>query len=198
MSTLLPKEQLARCSVHQVTKLHFCPCDVPNAAKIIYILLDGAEYPIYPEYLFSAPDSSGLCVLEVQPSMYSLPWILGDTFMRTIVPVFDADKLLIGLAQRRDLTPPGPATVTKLEADRNTKRTGPLIQNSIFAGLTCLFQNLPFLCVMSALAGGLGALVVLWIADRIQEYRERRMIRQVMAASAADSNLAAPLAPKVS
>merc|ERR1719265_2099379 len=110
------------CSVNKQTGVHFCPCKSRDSANIIYLVLNGEEYPLYPEFLFTTPDASGLCTLEAQPTMNNMPWVLGDTFMRTIVPIFDVEKIRIGVAVRKDYSVPDAKTAEKQRRDQSSPR----------------------------------------------------------------------------
>jgi len=74
------------------------------------ILVSGALFPIQPsELLTPTSPGSDSCVLEVQPIMDGMPFILGDTFLRTVAAIFDTSGPRIGLARRlgaEDLEPP--------------------------------------------------------------------------------------------
>merc|ERR1719375_692308 len=54
-----------------------------------------------------------------------MPWVLGDTFLRTVVPVFDIANLRVGLAPRAGYGPGLPSTKRRYRADaRAAARSG--------------------------------------------------------------------------
>lgn len=131
LKTLLPKHLLSKCTKLKQNGLRLCPCDSVGAANVTYILLGGVEYPIYPEDIFSGKDPQyGLCVLEVQPSLDSMPFIFGDTFLRTIIPIFDVHKKRVGLAKRKDHQVPSVSTGEKMLHDLRHKQVGPFIDDA--------------------------------------------------------------------
>lgn len=96
-----------------------CLCSVRNFMDISYLLLNNKAFPIFPEDIMQpiggASFSAGAgapgryilqeCTLQIQQSGNNLPWILGDTFLRTVVPIFDMKNSRIGLALRKNHKP---------------------------------------------------------------------------------------------
>jgi len=111
----------------------FCPCDTRNTMKIIYIVVEGHRFPLLPEDVLSG--SSPLCILQVQSSTDSLPWILGDTFLRTVYPVFDHGNRRIGVAPRPSRVF-SPAVQRQMALDESGALGGPLVPSS--------FLSIPF------------------------------------------------------
>jgi len=117
LSSLIPPEELQRCQT-QEPGLLMCPCDAVGRANVTYILIEGHEFPIYPEDIFGQVRNGAFCVLEVQRSLASLPIILGDTFMRSVAAVFDVGGVRVGLHKRPDHVPTLESTRGRLDADR--------------------------------------------------------------------------------
>merc|ERR1739848_230131 len=87
---------------------------------------------------------TGLCPLEVQVGADTMPLILGDTFLRTIIPIFDAERLRIGLAQRKDHQAPSEQTVQKMIRDRSQPRRSyvpQVIEPSMMTNLECWVER---------------------------------------------------------
>jgi len=169
LQTLLPPDILMNCVKLQQSGVHLCPCDSVAAANVTYILLGGIEYPIYPEDIFSQRDPEfGLCVLEVQPSLDSMPFIFGDTFLRTVIPIFDAQHYRIGLAQRVDHQDPSVETRRKILRDQSLKRIGPLIPQTqqMLHQVWCWVTWAAFPITTGAFAGAFAAAFALMLCKR--------------------------------
>jgi hypothetical protein len=104
----------AKCSAGTIGG---CPCNLRQSAKVVYLVVGGRDFPIYPEDIF-LEYTSELCTVEVQEmKSQTMPIIVGDTFLRTIAAVFDAGTSpRMGLARRPDHIPTK-ETVAKLRDD---------------------------------------------------------------------------------
>lgn len=116
VADILPAEEFKRCRV-QSTGVFVCPCAVADRAQSLEVLVGGQAYPVLPSDFLTPLDIWGRsCVLEVQQLQDGMPFILGDTFLRTVAAVFDSSGQRIGLARRRgasDREPPaGPLPPT--------------------------------------------------------------------------------------
>lgn len=153
MKSYLPPEHMKRCKKLQPNGGYACPCDSVNAAKVIFIVLGGVEYPIFPKDIFSQPQPNGFCILQVQVSQNEY-FILGDTFLRTIVPIFDAGKRRIGLARRTDQQTQSVQTVQSLDHVQVIESE---VQRS--TGLT-LESSMPSVTAVSFITGVVAFLLV--------------------------------------
>lgn len=147
LKNLLPPEHLLRCSQYQLSQIIVCRCDSVEVANVVYIQVSGKKYPIFPEDIFthiSDVSEMDTCILEVQPSDPRLPFILGDTFLRTVVAVFDAGQLQVGLAQRIGHEAILPHTKERLHVDAQRPQSGPLLPPHTVAE-----SNLPFVVMLS-------------------------------------------------
>eukprot|EP00931_Biecheleriopsis_adriatica_P075025 TRINITY_DN48988_c0_g1_i1.p1 TRINITY_DN48988_c0_g1~~TRINITY_DN48988_c0_g1_i1.p1 ORF type:complete len:437 (-),score=57.04 TRINITY_DN48988_c0_g1_i1:166-1434(-) len=98
---ILPRHSLKLCR-QQPTSVFVCPCSVAKEARGLYIAVAGQAFPLWGQDLFTSTGVfSQECVLEVQKVPDSMPFILGDTFLRTVAAVFDAQGARIGLARRQ-------------------------------------------------------------------------------------------------
>lgn len=120
LDKVLPPGSRNLCVADPITFVLVCPCRLTSGIRPVEIKFGGQIFPIPAQELFSplstAEDS---CVLEVQPVGDGSPVILGDTFLRTVVAIFDAADpagLRIGLAKRSSEAPPGgmPSRVLEL------------------------------------------------------------------------------------
>mmetsp|Transcript_27515 Transcript_27515/g.82008 ORF Transcript_27515/g.82008 Transcript_27515/m.82008 type:complete len:484 (-) Transcript_27515:98-1549(-) len=133
LKTLLPPQLMQQCGRQELTKQYVCPCEVRHKAKVVYMLVGGKEFPIFPEDMFKRIGQTGVCVMEVQPSADAMPFILGDTFLRTIAAIFDAGRLRIGLAQRSGHAPRLASTRERLLEDASSPRSRPLMPPHLVA-----------------------------------------------------------------
>jgi len=63
--------------------------------------IGGAIFTMSPaDFFTSLDDHDDSCVIEVQPSPDGMNPILGDSFLRTVLAVFDIERTRIGLARR--------------------------------------------------------------------------------------------------
>lgn len=97
---LLPPEQRRRCEGPSGSAM-VCPCDVRESAAVVYVVVGGQEFPILPEELFVPIGMWGGCIMQVLQTSDRMPFILGDTFLRTVAAVFDAGDKRVGLVARR-------------------------------------------------------------------------------------------------
>mmetsp|Transcript_115599 Transcript_115599/g.222796 ORF Transcript_115599/g.222796 Transcript_115599/m.222796 type:complete len:490 (-) Transcript_115599:141-1610(-) len=82
-----------------------CLCSVRKLMDISCVMLNGKAFPIFPEDIMRPNILGSECTLQIQQSGNNLPWILGDTFLRTIVPIFDMKNSRIGMALRKTHKP---------------------------------------------------------------------------------------------
>lgn len=126
MLALMPQDYVNQCGWK--TSTFTCPCDAADSANVVYVQLGQQEYPIFPEDIFTPlADDITVCVLQFQPSSNNLPIILGDTFLRTVVSIFDSAAPRVGLAQRVDHVPSG-RTAALMRSDMMHTRQGPVLQ----------------------------------------------------------------------
>lgn len=129
LEALLGSEQLQQCTFeHNVVR---CPCSLKDTANITYVAFVGRMFPIFPEDLFTESFDISACIVEVQVSNNNLPLILGDTFLRTVLPVFDAGVPRVGLGLRADHVPQLPSTRERLRRDSALPRTGPFAASAL-------------------------------------------------------------------
>jgi len=108
-----------------------CDCSVRELMNISYIILNDREFPIFPEDIMKPTgDFEWLteCTLQIQPSGDNLPWILGDTFLRTVVPIFDMKKSQIGMALRASHKPTLIETQEKMARSTGTIWKDPVLK----------------------------------------------------------------------
>lgn len=85
--------------------IYRCPCPTVHepVAKSLEVIVGTSIFEVPPSVLLSNIEHpSGRCTLEVQQVSDELPMILGDTFLRTVVAIFDIQGQRIGLAGRSD------------------------------------------------------------------------------------------------
>jgi len=158
LKALLPEDVLSECEMDTLLNMVLCPCKAAKDMQIMYIMFLDKEYPIFPEDLLGKiSDIDDFCMLEIQPSSDSLPLILGDTFLRTVVPIFDIAGNRVGIGQRRDHVPRLSETQAKLKADASLKyRKGPLLEPHMpLPGNDLVFWGicLPIAIVVGSLLG---------------------------------------------
>lgn len=125
MKLLLPAKNLKWCKFITKLKVYACPCESKYHAKVIYILVAGHEHRIYPEDYFS--NGFSMCVVQIQQTLESMPLVMGDTFLRTAVSIFDIAKTQVGFANRRGHQPRLSSTVHRLAWDASQPRKGPIL-----------------------------------------------------------------------
>mmetsp|Transcript_33679 Transcript_33679/g.71575 ORF Transcript_33679/g.71575 Transcript_33679/m.71575 type:complete len:204 (+) Transcript_33679:1-612(+) len=157
---LLPLEHLRRCRLHKDSGRVLCPCESAAAARAVYVLVGGQEFPVLPDELFTRTSlSTGMtaelsallpdpCVLEVQASGDSLPFILGDTFLRTIVAVFDVGQKTVALAQRAG------RPAVRVPKEDVEPRAGPLLPPYMPRQYGSGLANLPWWALVAGVAAG--------------------------------------------
>jgi hypothetical protein len=151
LSTLLPSEQKRRCGQHSITRQFACPCESMKDAQVVYVTIGSVEFPIFPEDLFRS--INGICILEFQPSNENMPFILGDTFLRTVAAIFDSKNLRIGVGQRSGHAPKLQTTLERLR-NRPLTQHGPLFPPHVPADFSWWTQlPLPYLLVAAVLLG---------------------------------------------
>jgi len=103
-----PREVKAQCkSGSDAAGVLVCPCELADRFKVIYINAGGKDFPLCPEDYLSRDAYSSDCTLEMLRQGSGLPIILGDTFLRTMLPVFDGgSEASILMADRWDRTIP--------------------------------------------------------------------------------------------
>jgi mRNA-degrading endonuclease HigB of HigAB toxin-antitoxin module len=104
---------LEDCSLYSANGVIVCPCWTKDVARTITVNIGGRlDIDIHPSDYFQPPNpylhmfgpllgqnrDSEQCVLELQVGPDTLPFILGDTFMRKTVTVFDYTNKRVGLA----------------------------------------------------------------------------------------------------
>ncbi|CAK9115840.1 unnamed protein product [Durusdinium trenchii] len=97
---MLP-EASERCYLNS-GNLFMCPCDVGPQMHHVGVLVEGEIFEMTSSSLLT-PSDDFWCVLEVQQLPEGLPVILGDTFLRSVLAIFDGGKFgtpRIGLARR--------------------------------------------------------------------------------------------------
>ncbi|CAD7963014.1 unnamed protein product [Amoebophrya sp. A25] len=174
---LLGEDAFSTCALTLPQSLWLCPCDVAATANPVSVKLGGTEYPLEPKDFFqpiqrsesmSDADDEEMCLLEVMPTNEHLPFLLGDTFLRRVVAVFDADKKQIGLARRLDVKGGPPVVemqITEDDDDGGDDGYGETASygdsDDVFNGDSSHFGRFLF---SSALGGGLFSSDFLWLA----------------------------------
>jgi len=106
---ILPPNALDSCSVNPTTLRVICPCSFKDGMKSIAVRVGTQGTFDIPKDLFFAPTTGeDRCVLEVQPIANGSPLILGDTFLKGVVAMFDSngpDGPRIRLAKRGSKAP---------------------------------------------------------------------------------------------
>lgn len=108
LAAIFPDGVLERCNTEGGSGIYTCPCDVANSSRTIDLNIAGTVFPVGPEQYLGQSEQPDLCVLEIMPTRPGMPFILGDTFLRTVVAVFDSGsspslgQARIGLAPQRD------------------------------------------------------------------------------------------------
>jgi len=125
LDLILPKHAES-CFFNPLLNAFECKCDHQDA-KVVYLNVNGTDFPIYPEDLGIQDGSGGTCVLDLQRSSDELPIIMGDVFLRSIASIYDVGNLRIGLLERPDHRPASESTRLKLAYDKSAKRKGPLL-----------------------------------------------------------------------
>ncbi|CAD7945384.1 unnamed protein product [Amoebophrya sp. A120] len=134
---LLGPAAFSDCALALPQQLWMCPCQTAATANTVTVEMNGQSYPISPAELFQptglpSPESSRatgeadtLCLLEVMPTNENMPFLLGDTFLRRVVAVFDAKNQRVGLARRASSkkAPADSAAVETGEAFKTTRET---------------------------------------------------------------------------
>lgn len=129
VTSLLNENGAKMCQMDSALRSFVCPCKVKNTMQILYLLLNGQEFPVYPEDLLTIMNPmTDSCLLEVQTTSENMPWILGDTFLRAVAPLFDITGGEIGLARRQGYVPRLQSTRDRAEADRGVVRGAPLLK----------------------------------------------------------------------
>ena len=73
-----------------------------------------------------------MCILEVTPTADSLPFLLGDTFLRKVVAVFDAGNKRVGLARRTGRGRKGNASSSRSSrASKSSRKGGPVVTAAV-------------------------------------------------------------------
>lgn len=99
MHALLPGDLIGQCGVDETSRLHWCPCNVASLASPLIVRVNGFDFEIPPSALFlDAGDSTCVAQIQTVPEGGGLS-ILGDTFLRTVVAVFDAHAGMIGFGR---------------------------------------------------------------------------------------------------
>lgn len=99
LDKLLPNRALHRCRVEDPAEAYQCPCDVIDDVQTLEVQVGGTTFPVRPDQLL-VPVNGNKCVLQLVPTSEEMPIILGDTFLRTVYAIFDAEGPRIGLAAR--------------------------------------------------------------------------------------------------
>ena len=84
------------------------PCDTTIEIAVVF---QGVSFNISPEDYVGDPQGNNLCQSHIigHAALGDNQWLLGDTFMKNVYTVFDADQARIGFATRNDaLASPGP------------------------------------------------------------------------------------------
>lgn len=168
LNRLLPSEQVRRCGQHSITRQFACPCESMKDAQVVYVTIGSLEFPIFPEDLFRS--INGICILEFQPSNENMPFILGDTFLRTVAAIFDINNLRIGVGQRAGHAPRLQTTLERLR-NRSLRPQGPLFPPHVPADISWWTQlPLPYLLVAAVLLGScvgcVGGRMLVCLLDR--------------------------------
>lgn len=107
VTAILPKRALESCSLQASYNLFTCPCEHADVAHSFDLLVGRHRFSIPARELF-LQTSASQCVLEVMQLPPGLPFILGDTFLRTVTVVFDMAGMRIGIAERPGTPSPAP------------------------------------------------------------------------------------------
>mmetsp|Transcript_21003 Transcript_21003/g.59949 ORF Transcript_21003/g.59949 Transcript_21003/m.59949 type:complete len:666 (+) Transcript_21003:190-2187(+) len=99
---LLTHDNMERCFVDAQLSVLVCECGLAHKAPPLTFNVGGRVFSIPALYFFSEPLPDGLCILEVSAGPETLPWILGDVFLRRVYAIFDVEKGRVGLAERLD------------------------------------------------------------------------------------------------
>jgi len=157
LSLLLTPEKRRGCGQHAITKQFACPCESMKDAQVAYVVIGNVEFPLFPEDLFH--DVNGVCVLELQPSSDTKPFILGDTFLRTVAATFDINGLRIGVGQRAGHAPRLQTTRERL-LNRSFPLRGPRFPPYVPVDLSWWTQLPLSWLLVAAVLLGLGAGIV--------------------------------------
>lgn len=107
LQQIMPFELLSQCSsdgrdgVAKFVKV--CPCSFAQEMRTLQILFSDAVFPLLPTQLLARIDEQGeQCMLQLMPLQAGMPFILGDTFLRTVTAVFDfnLENPRLGMAPR--------------------------------------------------------------------------------------------------
>jgi len=110
VTAILPKRALKSCSLQASYGFFTCPCEHADEANSFDLVVGHRMFSIPARELFLRTSESQ-CVLEVMQVPSGLPFILGDTFLRTVTVVFDMAGPRVGIAGRpRAGTPWTPAS----------------------------------------------------------------------------------------
>eukprot|EP00927_Polykrikos_kofoidii_P073959 TRINITY_DN69963_c0_g1_i1.p1 TRINITY_DN69963_c0_g1~~TRINITY_DN69963_c0_g1_i1.p1 ORF type:complete len:571 (+),score=43.49 TRINITY_DN69963_c0_g1_i1:145-1857(+) len=110
-----------RChtNTNKGTPLTWCSCDLVDDVLPVEVHIGGASFSIKGEDLLT-PVHGHECLLELQSIRNGEMYILGDTFLRNVVAIYDTgarslsetsgleNQMRIGLARRSPNAPPGP------------------------------------------------------------------------------------------
>ena len=98
---------MSECLLALPLGLWLCPCSHKQVASSLNLTVNNQNFALSPEdYFAEAPIKLGnrkgpLCVLEVMATADDLPFLLGDTFLRKVIAVFDAKNKRVALAKRK-------------------------------------------------------------------------------------------------
>lgn len=107
---------IAECKTHQKNtgydpSVFICPCSVTRKAAVLTLVLGDKTFPVPPDALLrqlhkpkqktERSDEPAQCAVQVEPiPQHGMPFILGDTFLRTVLAVFDSSEpRRLGLAR---------------------------------------------------------------------------------------------------
>jgi len=99
LAAMLPSGQMEHCFMEDEA-FYVCNCSIVDYDRPPLILHAGkASFPLHVGDLFGTM-TDGMCLFEAQVIPDHMPFILGDTFLRKVVAVFDYRNMRIGLANR--------------------------------------------------------------------------------------------------
>eukprot|EP00928_Gymnodinium_smaydae_P026253 TRINITY_DN20675_c0_g1_i2.p1 TRINITY_DN20675_c0_g1~~TRINITY_DN20675_c0_g1_i2.p1 ORF type:complete len:189 (-),score=35.84 TRINITY_DN20675_c0_g1_i2:50-616(-) len=137
LRSLLPASARQRCGDMASSPIT-CPCSVAESMRSMEVVVNAETFEVVPKQLlipFSVENGEWMCVLQVMPADGQGFIILGDTFLRGVLALFDAETLRIGVARRPDSAIPELPHLAWIDAHRELLRGLAVFMLCISVGL---------------------------------------------------------------
>eukprot|EP00929_Paragymnodinium_shiwhaense_P068873 TRINITY_DN34726_c0_g1_i1.p1 TRINITY_DN34726_c0_g1~~TRINITY_DN34726_c0_g1_i1.p1 ORF type:complete len:559 (+),score=91.49 TRINITY_DN34726_c0_g1_i1:64-1740(+) len=205
--TLIPLTSFRRCT--RMGTYFMCPCDIAQHVHPVGLHAGNQTFWLQPnDILIPIAGSPTMCLLEVQQVSDAFPVILGDTFLRTVVAVFDAGNHKVGLARRTAGAAAGAAALAMAQGAEEPHPQG--VRAGMFSSSNeaeekdseqlasdkpsqTMEPRIPLLAALCALLAAVpGVCFATWAARYLEEHASgRRRIRRAVSNSEVHEDAAA-------